>query len=513
MAHKVIVNLNIFSTVPLYQQLADELKAAISAGRLRAGERLPSIRELSKQLQISTITVREAMDRLVNQDLVESRHGSGNYVAPNVVQEPSGGNGSKDEDVQFTQATYEASLVELDADVPWSSEARLLTKSFNDSAFHPWWDLQVTYDFRVYQAAMEPVEGLHWNKVVSRWARRRAMRRQPQGSTDPRGLPDLRKEICQWLERTRGMQVNADDLLITSGAQQARDFIARLLVDPGTGVVIEEPGSITDSLAYSSKGADLIHIHQDEEGIDTRQLEHVKTASVAHLIASANFPTGATLSLDRREKVLDWAQATNATLVEDSYGAGFYYDLVVPTLVTLAGLRDNPPRVVYIGTLSQFINPALRLGYIVMPRAYRDAFIAQKWMAERHPSIVPQELALMLFQDGVFVEDSMRLTQATRLRRKALLAALEKWPPGLVRYTPVKAGFHQAIWFNETVDDLLVFERALARGIGVIPLSPYFFSESPKPGLSLSFVQMSEEKITQGMQQLLEIVQECCAVT
>ena len=510
MAHKVIVNLNIFSPVPLYQQLADELKDAISAGRLRAGERLPSIRELSKQLQVSTITVREAIDRLVNQQMVESRHGSGNYVAPNVVQEPSE-NGSGDEDVQFTQATYEAALFELDPGVPWSNEARLLTKSFNASAFHPWWDLQVNYDFRVYQAATQPVEGLRWNKVVSRWARRRALRRQPSGSTDPRGLGELRKEICHWLERTRGMQVDPEDLLITSGAQQARDFIARLLVDPGTGVVMEEPGSITDSLAYSCKGADLIHVHQDDQGIDTRQLEQIKTASVAHLIASANFPTGSNLSLDRREKVLDWAEANNVTIVEDSFGAGFYYAPVVPSLVTLAKQRANPPRVVYIGTLSQFINPALRLGYIIMPSVYRDAFIAQKWLAERHPSIVPQELALMLFQDGVFVEDSMRLTQATRLRRRALLAALEQWPAGLVRYTPVKAGFHQALWFNEPLDDLLVFERALAKSIGVIPLSPYYFSESPQSGLSLSFVQMSEEKIKEGMEQLLQVVEDCRA--
>lgn len=509
MAHKIPLNLDIFSDEPLEQQLYYEVRAAIHSGKVRAGNRLPPLMEFSRQLQVGASTVRDAIERLLANGLIVSKRGAGNFVSESVMQEKLPPSGDPDDiDVQFTQANEKLGFVEFEGSIPWSNEALRLAQTFNESAFHPWWELPVDYDFRVHQQIKDQVNGLHWNEVAGRWARRKSLRRRSTENIDPRGMPELRREISAWLNRTRHLECMPDDVFITSGAQQARDFVARLLVDPNRGVVVEDPYSLTDLLAYELRGADLIHIRTDNDGIDTRELDRIKSAAAAHLITTANYPTGATLSLERRERVLEWAVRCNATIVEDSFGAGYQYAPVVPSLYEMARKHPRSPRVVYIGSLSHFVNPALRIGFAVLPKIFQDSFVATEWLTERHPSLMPQELALLLFSEGVFLDDSHRLQQAARLRRRALLAALECWPQELVAFEPVKAGFQQAVWLKESMDDLLVFERALAQKIGVIPLSP-FFSENPKPGLSLGFVQMNEENIKVGMGKLLKVIEDC----
>jgi len=507
-AQKIALSLNVFSTESLSQQLFASLQVAIASGRIRSGEKLPSIREMSKQLQISTITVRDAIDKLAEIGFVEARHGSGNYVtAP--VSSSEIAPAFQAQELKFTQSTYESADWELSDKFTWSAEAQNINQSFNDSSFHPWWDLAVDYDFRVYQPGHEAAQGIHWNKIIEQHFNGKAMHK-PLGGF-PQGNLSLRRHLCRWLNRTCALAVLPDDIFLVSGAQQARDLVAGMLIEDKNTVVVEEPGSITDLLAYSSKGAQLIHVGQDQNGIDFGLLSAVKGASVAHLITGANFPTGVSLSPERANQIIEWALHNNVILVEDSYGAGFVYqDSPLTSLLGSAG-ESVREQIIYIGSLSQLFNPALRFAYVVVPKKLQGRFLCRAELAGSAPSALSQSLLLNYFEQDYFSEDVLRVTQAARLRRQALLRGLADWPRDLISFEPVRGGFHQTVWFNQSVDDLRIFEKALVAGIGVVPLSPYYHGASglTGSGISLSFAQMSEERILAGLERLLPVVEEC----
>lgn len=507
MAHQVVLNLNMFSNTPICRQLAEELVAAIEAGRLRNGDKLPSIRELSKQLQISTITVREALDKLAERGLIESRHGSGNFVR--TVCDTTAA--IEQDEACFTTSTYSSTKVELAPQFPWSRNAKLLIQAGNDSKFHPFWDTRAQFEFRPYHAAEEAAPGSLFHTKVANWLRSYKQSENRPAACNPLGLQELRGRLAEYLRNTRQLQCEADDIILTSGAQHARDICARVLIEPGSRVVMEEPGSITDSLAYANRGAKIVRVRQDSDGISTSDLYGIEEpVKVAHLIPAANFPTGTTLSLLRREDVLDWAYERHAVIVEDSFGAGFHYSPAAFSLHALASRRPQPPQVVHIGSFSQLLNPAIRLGFIIAPPSLREQFTAVRAFSDLQTNIPAQEIVLSLFEDGLFEQEVLRLAHSARARRKVMLASLEEWPSAVARFHPVNAGFFQTIFFeDEELDDLRVFEEALACGVGVTPLSPYFAGPNAQHGLVLSFLQMHEEHIAEGMRRLQGAIETC----
>ena len=522
MAHKLTLNLDVFSPLPLYLQIASQVKTAIDNKRLSPGEKLPSIRDFAKQLQLSQSTIREALDKLVEWKLVIARPGSGNFVAkpesaaydspsPTTVSATENDRvleQHENDESSFSLQTFVGTLHELDPNTKWSTEARAQNNCFNEHPFHPWWNTELPCDFRSGEASFDFMQGQRWEKIVSSWTSK--LSGMPRGYSHAAGMPELRRIIAAWLNKTRSLNCSPDNLIITTGAQQCRDIIAQITVNEGTRVVIEEPVSITDMLAYETRGAELIHISQDHNGIQTDLLRDI-TADLAHVISTANFPTGACLSTSRRSKLLDWSEANQALIVEDAYGAGFYYDKPDATLYQLAQDRESADFVIYHGSFSQPFMPALRIGYVLVPEWLKHSYFRAKWLADRHPSTLTQTLLLELFQEGFFEDHFLKLTVAAGRRRKCLLTELLKWTPGLTSVHDVRAGFHQAIWFNpkEKIDDLLVFERAMSNGIGFIPLSPYFMNSQKKHGMLLNFLRVPEEEIISACQRLLSIIQDC----
>lgn len=502
MAHRLAVKLDVFSTTPLYQQLASEVRRLVDEGFLGVGERLPSLRDLSKQLQISVITVRQSMDVLIADQYVVSRPGSGNYVADDHAQKKPIGRGSV-EPVRFEIGSFRSPDYDLAPEYNWSEEATALTSAFNLFPFHPWWDVRLTHDFHAYQPSAEFLRGPRWEKSFGTASK--ALSQVSLLDTDPAGVRELRKQISAWLNRSRNLGCSPDDVVVVAGAQQGRELIARLFVRTGRTVVVEEPGSITDLLAYATKGGSLHHLQQGTDGIDISQLDEVIRPSVLHLITAANFPTGITLSEAKCAEVIDWARATGSLIVEDSYGAGFNYVAESPPAIFSMALETNVP-VAYVGSLSQFTSPALRIGFIIARQPLRDLISKGKQMVDGHTSIVSQQMALTLFHDGFFDEHYLRLMKACRARRETLIEELSKWPDGLIEFTAVKCGFQQPIWFKEDIDDLYVFEQALKAQVGVIPMSPYFHASPPRHGLSLNFARNDEQTIREGLAKLLSVI-------
>lgn len=502
--HRLAVKLDVFSSTPLYQQLASEIHRLIDEGLLTAGTRLPSLRDLSKQLQISVITVRQAMDILLAEDYVVSRPGSGNFVSASRSAKTAAADAVPPAGLRFVVGSFRGVSYDLSHQYNWGDESIALNEAFNAFPFHPWWDVQLNYDFRAYQPSAEFLRGPRWEKAFD--AASKAL--MDQQSDPVTAEKKLREHIATWLRRSRGLDCDGTMIVITSGAQQARELVARSFVRPERPVVVEEPGSITDLLAYATKGGALVHANLEDDGIDLDALNEVTTASIAHLITSANFPTGITMSEHKRNAVVQWAKATGSLVVEDGYGAGFNYEAdetAAPRNLFSLCTEEGVPSV-YIGSLSQFTTPALRIGFIVAPEPLRTILSNAKHLLDGGTSLISAQLAWTLFEQGFFDEHYLRLMKASRIRRQVLLQELQKWPADLISFAPVSCGFQQAVWFKRDIDDLFVFEQAMKQQVGVIPLSPYFHKSKARSGLSLNFARNEEEPLRTGLRKLLDVV-------
>lgn len=517
MVHRVVINLDIFSSLPLYQQLAKEVEKAIAEGRLAPGEKISSIRELSRQLQVSTITVRQALEKLAADGFLEAHHGAGHFVKRDLAWQKENQSlaESKEEEVNeesasFTMPTFVGASGELDPALPWSHEARSLSNALNKYSFHPWWNLKLRYDFRsIGKPVPHFFEGKRWTKLVRDWVDEDLSGAGDYG--DAQGLLELRVELANWLNRTRNLQCSEADLFISSGAQQCRDLAARVLLSRGDKVVLEDPVSITDALAYEAQGANLLHVRQKDDGIDIDFLQEITDAKLAHLITTANFPTGASLPQERAEQILKWAEKMDMYLVEDSYGAGVLFEGFKPaSLYAAAAGKKVRERIIYHGSLSQVLSPRLRLGFALVPQGLQKAYLRAKWLSDRHPPLLTQKLVLRLFREKFMDQHHAKLQEEARKRRKQLLEELRTWNSELIDFHPVQAGFQQMLVFRESIDDLLVFEKSMAAGVGVIPLSPYCQNDV-RTGLVLNYMNLAAEDIAEGMRTLHKVVLDCRA--
>jgi len=242
--------------------------------------------------------------------------------------------------------------------------------------------------------------------------------------------------------------------------------------------------------------------------LQTERIPSDAQAAAVHVLSTASFPTGATLSPGRRADLLRWAAVNHALIVEDSYGAGFYYESNPPKpIYAQAGQSNDCDRVIYLGSLSQMLLASLRIGFIVASPTLIDRLVQQCEISGCSAAPAVQHLVAEIFRRGMFEEHTTKLLQLAQIRRKALLAGLAEWADGLISFKPVMAGFQQSIWLADGLDDLLIFERGLKEEVGVIPLSPYFFADEPRAGLGLNFLRLDERKISQGLAVLRRVVE------
>jgi GntR family transcriptional regulator/MocR family aminotransferase len=511
MAYKLAVSLDVFSQVPLYLQLAAQIKLAIENGRLAPGERLPSIRDLAKQLQLSQCTIREAFDKLVSWELVIARPGSGNYVAGKRRAFAQPENGVQTRTARCPNPAAAGEFEPLARAVRWSVETYNLSESRELNPLNTISEISAEFDFRPGAPSSNLLKGTRWDRLISNWARDCAS--NSPGYSDARGLLELRVELADWLRCTRGINCSADDLIVTSGAQQARDLVARLFVSPGTEVLVEEPVCTENLLAYAAQGARFKLLPKSVNDLSTSNLDRLAPVKVAHLATTANLISGTSLSQASRQTILDWAAAHQVFIVEESQGAGMHYAPITPTIFQLAKAQGREDLIVYHGSLSELLMPSIRLGFAIVPSWLQKSYFRAKWLSERHPSILSQQLLLALLKDG-FLDDHLRkLARSASIRRDSLLAALRKWPEELIELSPTQAGMRQAVWLKDNLDDSLVCSRALTRGVGVMPVSPCFIQGGKRSGLSLAFARLPEQQITQGMTKLLSVVLDCRSQT
>lgn len=459
----------------LAHQLYQALRERILDGRMASRLRLPASRELAVALGISRNTVVRAYDQLYAEGYIDGRIGDGTYVA-----ELGGG-------------MPPAQPAAAPTPIPQPLRTRL-------HIYGPPAPRQgAPRAFRLGLPALDLFPFDVWARLQAQFWRTPAL--ESLGYGDAAGDPRLREMIAAYLRNGRGLRCSPEQVLITSGAQQAISLCTQLLLQAGDGVVVENPCYRAAAQTFAIAGVRLRGIAVDGDGLDTRQLEGLSDCRLAYVTPSHQYPSGVTLSLARRLELLDWAEREQAWIIEDDYDGEYRYSGT--PLAPLASL-DRQGRVLYVGTFSKVLFPALRLGYLVVPPALAEPLAQLRTLAMRHSEIGTQAVLAEFIARGHFQRHIRRMRRAARSRRDALL---RDWPAAEagVALPPVEAGLHVCVPLPSVARERELVDKAAAVGVELSALSEYHVTtagQAPRPGVVLGFAGINERQIAQALEKL-----------
>jgi GntR family transcriptional regulator/MocR family aminotransferase len=321
---------------------------------------------------------------------------------------------------------------------------------------------------------------------------------------NPAGDPRLRGLIAAYLRSSRGMQCSAEQIVITSGAQQAISLCAQLLVAPGDGVAIENPGYRAAGHAFALAGAQLRGVAVDAEGIDCNVLNTLSDCRLAYVTPSHQYPLGVVMSLARRLELLAWAERSGGWIIEDDYDGEYRYSGA--PLAPLAAL-DRSGRVLYVGTFGKVAFPALRLGYLVLPPTLVEAFAQRRAVDVRHSEVSTQAVMAEFMATGHFQRHIRRMRRAALSRRNALLNAWSGELAGVGSPPNAAAGLHLTVRVDSLAREQQLLAQARSVEVEISALSNYWLPDSSTPpdqraGLVLGFAAVPEAAIRQALGRL-----------
>ncbi|HSR69768.1 MAG TPA: PLP-dependent aminotransferase family protein [Acidobacteriota bacterium] len=467
------------SSVPLQRQLYEAIRGAILEGGLPPGTRLPSSRALAEEWSLGRNTVVNAFEQLAAEGYLNSRIGSGTYVSDNLPEE-------------FLQ-------VEEGQAAPARNRGDLVSTSLSTRA--QWYaDLQMTPDpespvpFSPGLPALDAFPAEQWRRIASRRMRRITRRDLSYG--DPSGLTSLRQSLASYLNTARGVRCTWRQILILSSSQQGLDLCARVLLEPGDRVLMEEPGYLGARGALGAAGAELIPVPVDADGMRVEQgIEETPGARLVYVTPSHHFPLGPMLSLRRRLALLEWASRSGAWIVEDDYDSEFRYS--GQPLASLQGL-DEGGRVFYLGTFSKVLFPSLRLGYLVVPESLVEAFTSARSLMDGHPPSFTQQVLADFIEEGHFSAHIRRMRGLYRRRMLSLVDALREETGGGTEVNPVESGMHLVLDLEDHVDDTALSRRACEERIDAPSLSRYYLGPARRKGLLLGFCGVPTHELKRG---------------
>lgn len=476
------------SAAPVYRQLADHLVALIDAGRLRPGERIPPSRDLAAALGLSRNTVSRALDDLAAAGLLDAHVGRGTFVASRAPRLRGAARGD----------------APAPPPRPFAWQALLSTRARSLRAPRdPVQGIEtgVRFDFR---AGHVDAGALPITDVQRAW--QRALGRLPECANefDPMGHLPLRAAVARSLG-ARGIACRAEDVLVTAGAQQALDLIARALVDPGDAVAIEQPGWFGAALAFRGCGADLLGIGVDEEGLRVGELERMlrtRRPKLVYATPAVQLPTGVALSDARREALLALADREQIPIVEDDFDAELR--LSAPNRPALK-TRDRSDQVIYVGTFSKALYPGLRLGYVVAARWLLARLALLRAVATMQAPLVEQMAVADLLGSGALERHVRRIRRRNAERLAALEEAVAAELPDS-RLRPPAGGSCAWLELPSGIDAAGLAEDAARQGIWCTPGTVFFADGEGPPALVFSFAVLAPRAIRDGVAALAGLV-------
>lgn len=454
-------------TTAIYRALLD----AIRSGRLGVGDRLPTTRSLAQDLGVARNTVATAYERLVAEGFLEARVGDGTYVAG--------------------LAAPAAAPRHPGAVLPRPGWTFRPLPVSGESARPP-------YDFRVGipDASLFPFDT--WRRLVA--AEMRGGAHHPGTYAHPAGHPELRGAIARYLSLGRGVAADPDDVVVTHGTQQALDLVARVLVEPGDVVAVEDPGYPLARELFASYGARVVPVRVDADGLVVDEIPD--GARLVFTTPSHQFPLGPPLALARRQALLEFANRHRVAVVEDDYDSEFRFtDRPMETLHAL----DRHGRVIYVGTFSKSLIPGLRSGYLVAPSSLREALCGARQLADGYGAQAEQVALARFVADGLLGRHLRRARGVYAERRELLLDGLARLPG--VDVVPSAAGLHVTATFRDRrTDDAALVAEALAEGVAVEALSSYAAGGDGPRGLVLGYGAAVTASIAPGLERLARLL-------
>ena len=500
----------------LQRRLYEALRSAILSGRLPPGSRLPPTRALAEEYGLARQTVVLVYERLLAEGYAVARVGSGTYVSSLQPAPPA------------SPAAGPAFCPPRSA---WADRALAVPRdAWPPAASGP------AFDFRPGVPDWTSFPRTRWRRLLAR--RLRGAETEPALGQygDPAGYRPLREALASYLAQSRGLRCTADQVVITSGSQQALDLLARVCLNPGDVAAVEEPGYPPARAILAAAGARVQPVPVDEQGLVVEALgprgappagdeERVRSEGrpaaerprLVYVTPSHQYPLGVTLSLSRRLELLEWAARLGALIIEDDYDSELRYS--GPPLPALQG-PDERGCVAYVGSCSSVLFPPLRVGWIVAPPALVEALVAAKWLADRQTSTLDQQVLADFIQAGDLARHLRRSRRLYARRREALASAVARHLAPGCRLAGEAAGLQTPLFLPARTDERAVVTAAAARGVGVYPLGPCYGAAAGTPasggrsgtrpngegarrsGLLMGFAAMSEDAIAEGIRRL-----------
>jgi GntR family transcriptional regulator/MocR family aminotransferase len=468
---------------PLYQALYAHLRAAILSGELKDGMKIPSTRALADELNISRNTVLNAYRQLLAEGYLETRAGSGTFVAhvlPDLLltaprpPQPKTAQPSRAESPRpFLSARARAQI----------------------AVSQPPSDGQPARPFMPEAPALDAFPYPLWSRLAVRRARRMPVTSFMYQSSG--GYGPLREAIAAHIAVSRQVHCLPEQVMIVPGSQGALDLAVRLLIDAGDPVWLEDPGYPGARGTFLGAGAHIVPVPIDREGLMVNVgVERAPRARLVYLTPSHQFPLGVTMSLTRRLALLDWAKRASAYLLEDDYDSEFRF--ASRPLATLQGL-DEADRVIYIGTFSKVLFPSMRIGYMILPPLLVGPALKVRRLIDIHSPMLEQAVLADFMIEGHFRRHLRRMRALYAERRNALLEAARELP---LELDAPEAGIHCVGWLPERMDDRTVVARAADYDLNLTALSSFSIEPLARKGLLLGYGGFGVREIKSGVRRL-----------
>ncbi|MCO6489726.1 MAG: PLP-dependent aminotransferase family protein [Phaeodactylibacter sp.] len=475
------------SRQPKFRQLYEHIRRAILDGQLKAGEQLPPSRTLARELKVSRTTVLQAYEHLAAEGYLSGQAGAGTFVSEQVPD-------------QLIRPGVPAAKAAASPTPPLLSKrgaaisqlpASRAPGSPNLLPFRP--GVPALWDFPFQQ----------WFRLMSRQSK--SLGFEAFGYGDAAGYRSLRRAIAAYLRQSRGVRCEPEQVIIVNGIQQALGLACQLLLDPGDGAWIEDPGYNGAREAMRLTGVRPIAVPLDAEGLLVKAGQEIAPdAKLAYVTPSHQYPLGVVMSLARRLELLEWAARHNAWILEDDYDSEYRYS--GKPLAALQGI-DHNNRVVYLGTFSKVLFPALRLGYMVVPPALAEPFRLAKDYTDRGNSILEQATLAAFLEEGQLERHLRRMRLLYQERQEALVYWSEKLLGQALRVNPSDTGLHAVGWLEKDRDDRRVAELLRQHEVIASPVSGYTQEFRQAPGLVLGYAPYGEEAIRGALEKVAEVLE------
>lgn len=489
------VGLDHESELPLYRQLYETLRESILTGQLKGGTRLPSTRALAEELDISRNTVINAFSQLTAEGYLDSRTGFGTCVTENLPEEI----------LQITRARM--------AQAKTSAPRQIVPPQLSDRAEAvakiPYrWEAAQPRAFCPTLPALDAFPMALWQKLSA--ASMSDLSYAELGQLSALGYGPLREALATYLQTARGVRCTPDQVIITNGTQQALTTTINFLLNRNAQAWMENPSYIGIWAALQGALADIVPVRVDEEGLVVEEgISAAPDARLVFISPSHQYPLGVTMSLARRLRLLQWAAEKRAWIVEDDYDSEYRYQGY--PLSALQGL-DQDGRVIYIGSFSKVLYPALRIGYMVVPQPLVEPLHAVRAHADRGVSLLSQVVLARFITEGHFARHIRRMRTLYADRQQVLVEAVATHLPSLLEVEANDAGLHLVGWLpsianGKLVDDRQVSEALLQEGIDAPSLSSLSMLPLNRSGLVLGYTSVPAEDIAPAVVKMRPILE------